>query len=128
MKNYSGHIIFENNFQWKDLEKYFPDMWEIVESESKLNPEEKQFDDILLELNMEEMRKNKKPFGYRRENTRFKMIFPQDRKELTIYRNIMSEEIEELTEKVAHEIRNKKIKYSIKYDQMISTKSKKKQV
>ncbi|WP_276921874.1 hypothetical protein [Ferroplasma acidiphilum] len=126
VKNYSGHIIFDENFQWKDLEKYFPDMWEIVESESKLNQEEKQFDDILLELNMEEIRKNKKPFGYRRENTRFKMIFPQDRKELTIYRNIISEEIEELTEKVAHEIRNKKIKYSLKYDQMLSIKLKKK--
>ena len=122
MKNYSGHIIFEENFQWKDLEKYFPDMWEIIEGEAKLNPEEKQFDDILLELNMEEIRKNRKPFGYRRENTRFKMIFPQDKKELTIYRNIISEEIEGLTEKVAHEIRNKKIKYNLKYDQMISIK------
>ncbi|HIH60818.1 MAG: hypothetical protein M1462_05785 [Candidatus Thermoplasmatota archaeon] len=126
MKNYSGHIIFEENFQWKDLEKYFPDMWEIIEGEAKLNPEEKQFDDILLELNMEEIRKNRKPFGYRRENTRFKMIFPQDKKELTIYRNIISEEIEGLTEKVAHEIRNKKIKYNLKYDQMISIKLKKK--
>ena len=75
---------------------------------------------------MEEMRKNKKPFGYRRENTRFKMIFPQDKKELTIYRNIISEEIEELTEKVAREIRNKKIKYTIEYDQLLSTKLKKK--
>ncbi len=126
MKNYSGHIIFEDNFQWKDLEKYFPDVWEIVEGESKLNAEEKQYDDILLELNMEELRKNKKPFGYRRENTRFKMIFPQDKKELTIYRNIISEEIEELTEKVAHEIRNKKIKYTIEYDQLLSSKLKKK--
>ena len=126
VKNYSGHLIFAEHFLCKDLEKYFPDMWEIVESESKLNQEEKQFDDILLELNMEEIRKNKKPFGYRRENTRFKMIFPQDRKELTIYRNIISEEIEELTEKVAHEIRNKKIKYSLKYDQMLSIKLKKK--
>ena len=126
MKNYSGHIIFEDNFQWKDLEKYFPDIWEIVEGESKLNAEEKQYDDILLELNMEEIRKNKKPFGYRRENTRFKMIFPQDKKELTIYRNIISEEIEELTEKVAHEIRNKKLKYTIEYDQLLSSKLKKK--
>ncbi len=59
MKNYSGHIIFEEGFQWKDLEKYFPDIWDIVESESKVNAEEKQFDDILLELNMEEIRKIK---------------------------------------------------------------------
>ncbi len=126
MKNYSGHIIFDNNFQWTDLEKYFPDMWEIIESESKLNQEEKQYDDILLELNMEEIRKNKKPFGYRRENSKFKMIFPQNRKEITIYRNIISEEIEELTERVAHEIRGKKIKYTLKYDEMLSIKLKKK--
>ncbi|KJE49605.1 MULTISPECIES: hypothetical protein [Acidiplasma] len=124
MKNYSGHIIFEEGFQWKDLEKYFPDIWDIVESESKVNAEEKQFDDILLELNMEEIRKNKKPFGYRRENSKFRMIFPQNRTELTIYRNTPSEEIEEITEKVAHEIRNKKIKYTIKYDQLISSKLK----
>ncbi len=52
------------------------------------------------------------------------MIFPQNRTELTIYRNTPSEEIEEITEKVAHEIRNKKIKYTIKYDQLISSKLK----
>ncbi|MEM0139416.1 MAG: hypothetical protein QXZ44_02215 [Ferroplasma sp.] len=126
MKNYSGHIIFDDSFQWKDLEKYFPDMWEIVESESKLNLEEKQYDEILLELNMDEIRKNRKPFGYRRENTRYRMIFPQEAKELAIYRNIPSEEIEGLTDKVAHEIRNKKIKYAIKYDQFLFTKLKKK--
>ena len=90
MKNYSGHIIFDNNFQWKDLEKYFPDMWEIIEEESKLNVEDKQFDDILLNMNLEEIRKNKKPFGYRRENSKFKMIFPQDKKEITIHRNTSS--------------------------------------
>ncbi len=126
MKNYSGHIIFDNNFQWKDLERYFTDMWEIIEEESKLNVEDKQFDDILLNMNLEEIRKNKKPFGYRRENSKFKMIFPQDKKEITIYRNIPSEEIEVLTERVAHEVKNKKIKYSIQYDQMASHKIKKK--
>ncbi len=126
MKNYSGHIIFDNNFQWKDLERYFTDMWEIIEEESKLTVEDKQFDDILLNMNLEEIRKNKKPFGYRRENSKFKMIFPQDKKEITIYRNIPSEEIEVLTERVAHEVKNKKIKYSIQYDQMASHKIKKK--
>ena len=126
MKNYSGHIIFDNNFQWKDLEKYFPDMWEIIEDESKLNVEDKQFDDILLNMNLEEIRKNKKPFGYRRENSKFKMIFPQDKKEITIYRNMPNEEIEEMTERVAHEIKSKKVKYSIQYDQMISHQVKKK--
>ncbi len=64
MKNWSGHIYFNDDFQWKDLEKAFPDIWEIIAGETKQNQEEAQYDQITLELNLAEIRNNKKPIGY----------------------------------------------------------------
>ena len=58
--------------QWKDLEKPFPDMWETIVKETKQNQEEIQYDQLTLELNMEEIRKNKKPIGYLKDGAKRK--------------------------------------------------------
>ena len=35
LKNWSGHIIFDSAFEWKDLEKAFPEIWDTIVSETK---------------------------------------------------------------------------------------------
>ncbi|AAT43279.1 hypothetical protein [Picrophilus oshimae] len=122
MKNWSGHIVFNESFHWKDLEKYFPDMYYAVEEKTKVNQEEKQFDDVMLELNMEEILKDRRPFGYRRENAKFKMIIPQNKNEITIFHGTPSDEIEDVTEEVAACIKSKKIHFNIEYDRMVLIK------
>ena len=35
MKNWSGHIIFDQEFQWSALEKAFPEIWAIITRDIK---------------------------------------------------------------------------------------------
>ncbi len=119
MKNWSGHIIFQDSFQWKDLEKAFPDIWEIFSKESRQSVEEVQYDQANLFLNLEEIRRNKKPMGYMKEGAKFKFIFPLDRKEMIVYRGVLSESIREMTEQVTRLLRNSKLKFNVEYDKML---------
>ncbi len=119
MKNWSGHFIFDPSFQWKDLEKAFPSIWEIVENESKGNQEETQMDQINVELNLDEIRKNSKPMGFIRDGARVRLVFPVDRKEMIIFRGVPSESIRELSEQIGKILKAKKIKYTLNYDKML---------
>ena len=119
MKNWSGHLYFEDKFQWKNLEKAFPELWGMISSETKQNVEDEQYDQVALELNMKEIEKNKKPMGYIKEGSKYRMIFPQNVNEMIIYRGVPSEDIKEITEKVQKILKNKKIKTTVDYDKML---------
>lgn len=119
MKNWSGHIYFTDEFHWKDLEKAFPEIWDIIAGETKQNQEEAQYDQITLELNLAEIRKDRKPIGYIKDGAKYRMVFPEDRKEMIIYRGGPSEEIRGIVESVAKILKNKKIKFQVDYDKML---------
>ena len=119
MKNWSGHIYFTDEFHWKDLEKAFPEIWDIIAGETKQNQEEAQYDQITLELNLAEIRKDKKPIGYIKDGAKYRMVFPEDRKEMIIYRGGPSEEIRDIVESVTKVLKNKKIKFKVAYDKML---------
>jgi hypothetical protein len=119
VKNWSGHIYFNDDFQWKEIEKAFPEIWELVVSETKQNAEDIQYDQISLELNLAEIRKNQKPIGYIKEGVRFRLVFPSDTLEMIVYRGVLSEEIRDLTESISKILKNKKIKHRVDYDKMI---------
>ena len=119
MKNWSGHIYFTDEFHWKDLEKAFPEIWDIIAGETKQNQEEAQYDQITLELNLAEIRKDKKPIGYIKDDAKYRMVFPEDRKEMIIYRGGPSEEIRDIVESVTKVLKNKKIKFQVDYDKML---------
>jgi hypothetical protein len=119
VKNWSGHIYFSDEFHWKDLEKAFPEIWDIIAGETKQNQEEAQYDQITLELNLAEIRKDKKPIGYIKDGAKYRMVFPEDRKEMIIYRGGPSEEIRDIVESVTKVLKNKKIKFQVDYDKML---------
>ena len=119
MKNWSGHIYFTDEFHWKDLEKAFPEIWDIIAGETKQNQEEAQYDQITLELNLAEIRKDKKPIGYIKDGAKYRMVFPEDRKEMIIYRGGPSEEIRDIVESVTKVLKNKKIKFQVDDDKML---------
>ncbi|EQB72662.1 MAG: hypothetical protein AMDU1_APLC00005G0041 [Thermoplasmatales archaeon A-plasma] len=119
MKNWSGHIYFSDDFHWKDLEKAFPEIWDIIAGETKQNQEEAQYDQITLELNLAEIRKDKKPMGYIKDGAKYRMVFPEDRKEMIIYRGGPTEEIRDIVESVTKILKNKKIKFQVDYDKML---------
>lgn len=119
VKNWSGHIYFDEKFQWKGLDRAFPELWNTIASETKQNVEEEQYDQVALELNMIEIGKNKKPIGYNKEGSKYRMIFPQDSKQMIIYRGIPSDDVRDITEKAQKILKNKKIKVTVDYDKML---------
>jgi hypothetical protein len=119
VKNFSGHIYFANDFNWKDLGRAFLDIWDIFSSETKQNQEEAQYDQISLELNLLELKKNKKPIGYIKDGAKFRLVFPRNRKEIIVFKGIMSEDIAEITESVSKILKEKKIKNKVAYDKML---------
>ena len=56
---------------------------------------------------------------YTKEGSKYRMIFPQNMKEMIIYRGVPSEDIREITEKVQKILKNKKIKTTVDYDKML---------
>ncbi|MGC8608339.1 MAG: hypothetical protein ACP5UV_00520 [Thermoplasmata archaeon] len=118
MKNWSGHIYFEDKFEWSKLDKVFPEIYNLLVDQKK-NPEDQQFDQVMLQLNLEEIKKNKKPLGYLKEDAKYHIIFPLDRKSIIIYRGILSDDIRNMTEEVVKMLRNRKIKLDVDYDKMI---------
>ncbi|MHB1492349.1 MAG: hypothetical protein ACYCR7_01465 [Thermoplasmataceae archaeon] len=119
MKNLSGHIYFDDSFNWKSLEKVFPLIFDDIAEKGKQTQEEIQHDQVRLELNMREIREGKKPLGYNSENSRLKLIFPIDKKEMIIIRNYPSEDIAEITEKIAKILKAKKIKFKTDLDKTV---------
>ncbi len=119
MKNWSGHIYLNDDFQWKELEKAFHELWDLIASQTRQNAEEIQYDQISLELNMAELRKNLKPIGYIKEGVKFRMVFPADSKEIIIFKGTLSEDIREVTEAASKILKNKKIKHRVDYDKMV---------
>ncbi len=119
MKNFSGHIYLSSDFNWKDLARAFPDIWDIFSAETKQNQEEAQYDQTSLELNMLELKKNKKPIGYIKDGAKFRLVFPRNRKEIIIFRGIMSEDLAEITESVSKILKEKRIKNKVAYDKML---------
>lgn len=119
MKNWSGHIYLNDDFQWKDLEKAFPDLWDLIASQTRQNAEEIQYDQISLELNLAELRKNLKPIGYIKDGIKFRLVFPADSKEIIIFKGTLSEDIREVTEAASKILKTKKIKHRVDYDKMV---------
>lgn len=119
VKNWSGHIIFPASFQWSELVKPFPEIWDLVSKETRQAAEEIQYDQVSLYLNIEEMKRNKKPIGYLKEGAKYRLVFPMDRKEMIIYRGILSDNIRDETEQIARILRDAKIKFTVEYDKML---------
>ena len=119
MKNLSGHIYFDSSFNWKSLEKVFPLIFNEIAEKGKQSQEEIQHDQVRLELNMREIREGRKPLGYNSENSRLKLIFPMERKEMIILRNYPSEDIAEITDKIGKILKARKIKFTTDLDKTI---------
>jgi hypothetical protein len=118
VKNWSAHFIFDENFQWKSLEKCFIDLFNVVKGDRKNTQEEEQVLQVRFELNMREIRNNKKPIGFRSDETELTMIFPIDRKEMIISHYNPSEMVTEAAEKISKVLKTKKIKFSLEFDRM----------
>lgn len=79
------HFIFKNKFAYKDLVPVFPKILDLILEENEHFQEEGDVDqrNMFLEMNMSDLRQNKKPEGYNRKGN-YRLIFPIDAKEFYV--------------------------------------------
>ncbi len=124
-------FVFPAKFQYKDLAPVFPELLDYFMRICNQYPEEggDEYMFMLIEQNMRDLRKNRKPMGHNRE-ARYRMIFPYGRKgvQFFIYPRIAQEEskIDDITEKVSTFLEQKGIKHDILWNQMVFLQEEKK--
>ncbi|MEM3313489.1 MAG: hypothetical protein QXT48_03850 [Thermoplasmatales archaeon] len=125
MKNWRGHIIFPQNFEWKQLEKSIRGIMEIFFKNTNEMEDEPDHRDVIIMLNTLDVKNNRKPEGYTREG-KLKMIFPLEKKEITILAPLPETYVRDITEDISKYLVSKKIKHTVEYDQMKYTAYRKK--
>ena len=75
----SVHFILKGKSDYKDLAPVFPEILRSALVIADQVPEEEELT-MIIQLNLDELEKNRKPEGYIRK-ARIRMVFPLDRKE-----------------------------------------------
>lgn len=125
MKARSGHIII-SHIDYKDLYPVYEDIYKIYmkETNQDISTEEAT---VQLDVGLSDLKSNKKPAGFNKPgNVRF--IFPiKDDKviEFYFYRNVKSQDVVNVTQKISGLLNNKGIEHNIEYDKILGLFKKK---
>ncbi|MGC8646573.1 MAG: hypothetical protein ACP5T9_03465 [Thermoplasmata archaeon] len=129
MKYHTGHIIFGDDFEWEDLEKVFPDMLKYFIEEARIEKTESMNLNAIIEVNMIDIKHNRKPEGFNREEKlRFYFNELDGKKQMIILRDkvIPNEEIKSIVEKLNRFLNSKKIENHVEYDKLFYIEFRKK--
>ena len=83
MKVFSTHFVLKGKSSYKDLAPVFPDILKMFLEEIGQMPEEEEILQMLIELNMVDLERDRKPEGYNRKG-KVRLVFPMDEKEFYI--------------------------------------------
>ena len=83
MKATSTHFVLKDKMDYKDLAPVFPDILKLFLVQTDQMPDDEEVLAMFIELNMNDLERNRKPEGYNRKG-RMRLVFPTDRKEFYI--------------------------------------------
>ena len=120
MKARSGHFSFDKKVRYKDLAPVFRTLFVKFLEETNQIPAEKENVEVLVEENLRDLRKNKKPEGHNREGF-MRMIFPITPKgvHFYIYTRAKTTETARVAETLSRILTKHKLKHSVEWDKMI---------
>lgn len=122
----SAHFIFDKDVQYRDLARMYPELFRTFLQETGQMPEDPDLVEVWLERDMKEIKKNKKPEGYLKQNAT-KLVFPirDDYVEFYIYNTARNQTIPEVAEKLEKIIKKEGLPYTLKTDIMLRFSSSK---
>ncbi len=119
MRARSGHIIFDKKVQYEHLEPIFRQLLTLFLEESGQMREDQEFLEIIMEENLRDLRKNRKPEGYNREGT-MRLIFPiSERVEFYVYGEGKGVEVPRVTEAISQLLRQRRLKHEVEWDALL---------
>lgn len=119
MRARSGHVKFDKKVKWKNLVPAFRPMLLKFLEETQQLPEDMENVEVLIEENLRDLRKNRKPEGYNREGS-MRLIFPiSGFVEFYIYGRGKTIEVARVTEQVSRVLQKHRLKHTIEWDKLI---------
>ena len=126
MKVRSGHVRFDRKVQYKNLAGVFKTLLLKFLEESGQMPEDPEVLAVLLEENLRDLRRNRKPEGFNREGP-LRLIFPITSRavEFYVYARGKSVEVARVTETLSRLLAKHRLKHTVDWDRMVLYKEEK---
>ncbi len=126
MKVRSGHLVFDRKVTFKQLLPVFRPMFLKFLEETQQIPEDPESLEVLLEENLRDLRRNRKPEGYNREGT-MRLVFPITAKriEMYVYSKTRTTDVPRVVEVVSRMFTKAKVKHAIEWDKLTLYQEKK---
>ena len=120
MKVRSGHIVFDRKVTYKQLLPAFRSMFLKFLEETQQLPEDPESLDVLLEENLRDLRRGRKPEGYNREGS-MRLIFPitDKRIEMYVYSKTRTADVPRVVEMLSRMLQKAKLKHAIEWDKLV---------
>ncbi len=119
MRARSGHLIFDPKVRFKNLGPVYRELFTLFLEESSQTRDDPEFVEIILEENLRDLRKDRKPEGFNREGT-MRLIFPiSDKVEFYVYSRSKGLEVPRVTEALSHFLRKKRLKHQVVWDDLL---------
>jgi hypothetical protein len=115
MKATSGHFVFEDDFQYKELEDDFPEILKTFLEETDQMPDDEDVLQMFIFINKQALAKNEKPEGYNRKG-RMRMVFPLGSKQFYLKSNTAGSEVVRLSEKISKMLSKASIKHTLQWN------------
>ena len=126
MKVRSGHFVFDRKVTFKQLLPAFRPMFLKFLEETQQMPEDPESLEVLLEENLRDLRRNRKPEGYNREGT-MRLVFPitDKRIEMYVYSKTRTTDVPRVVEVLSRMLQKAKVKHAIEWDKLLIYQEKK---
>ena len=118
MKVYSTHFILKGKSDYKDLAPVFPDILKMFLEEIGQMPEEEELLQMLIELNMVDLERNRKPEGYNRKG-KVRPVFPMDRKEFYLKTYTKNQDLSHIADNISNMLTAAGVKFDVKQNDNI---------
>jgi len=118
MRARSGHFKFDRKVTWKSLVPAFRPMLLKFLEEAQQFPEDPEILEILVEGNLRDLRKNRKPEGYNRDGA-MRLIFPISKSvEFYVYGRGKTIEVARVAEQLSRVLQKHRLKHTIEWDRL----------
>ncbi|HYS71258.1 MAG TPA: hypothetical protein VEM95_02440 [Thermoplasmata archaeon] len=126
MKVRSGHVLFDRKVTYKQLLPTFRAMFLKFLEETQQMPEDPEGLEVLLEENLRDLRRGRKPEGYNREGT-MRLIFPltDKRIEMYVYSKTRTADVPRVIEMLSRMLQKARLKHTIEWDKLVLYQEKK---
>lgn len=121
MKVRSGHIVFSNDTEFKDLVPIYKELYMKFLQETDQVAAEPEELDVMIKVNMLDLRRNRKPQGFNRIGN-MRLIFPitdDNMVQFYIYGQSKSEDIARVTDSISRFLDKKGFSHEVHWDRML---------